>query len=162
MDPLTPEQRHKNMSAIRSKDTSIEVILRKALWHHGYRYRKNYAALPGKPDIAITKFRIAIFCDSEFFHGKDWDKLKQRLEKSDKGEYWIKKITRNMERDKENEQVLRYLDWIVLRFWGTDIKKHTDECVKVVDEAVFDRVVGNHRDAYHVEIDDETSDGEQD
>ena len=157
MDPLTPEQRHKNMSAIRSKDTSIEVVLRKALWHHGYRYRKNYAALPGKPDIAITKYRIAIFCDSEFFHGKDWDKLKQRLEKSDKGEYWIKKITRNMERDKENEQALRYQDWTVLRFWGNEIKKHTDECVKVVDEAVFDRVVGNHRDEHQVSIDGEAS-----
>lgn len=71
MDTLTPEQRHKNMSAIHSKDTSIEVVLRKALWHRGYRYRKNYALLPGKPDIAMTKYRIAIFCDSEFFHGKE-------------------------------------------------------------------------------------------
>ena len=70
MGRMTPEQRHKNMAAIRSKDTSIEVKLRKALWHHGYRYRKNYTALPGSPDIAITKHRIAIFCDSEFFHGK--------------------------------------------------------------------------------------------
>ena len=94
-DPLTPEQRHKNMAAIRSKDTSIEVKLRKALWHHGYRYRKNYTALPGSPDIAITKHRIAIFCDSEFFHGKDWDKLKLRLENGSNSTYWIKKIVRN-------------------------------------------------------------------
>ena len=71
MDDLTKEQRHKAMSRIRSKDTAIEVKLRKALWHSGYHYRKNYAALPGKPDIVLTKYKIAIFCDSEFFHGKD-------------------------------------------------------------------------------------------
>ena len=127
MDTLTPEQRHKNMSAIRSKDTSI---------------RKNYALLPGKPDIAITKYRIAIFCDSEFFHGKDWDELKLRLENGSNSIYWIKKITRNMQRDIENEQALRLQEWTVLRFWGKDILKHTEECVKAVDEAVFEKTLG--------------------
>lgn len=139
MGNLTLEQRHKNMSAIRSKDTSIEVILRKALWHHGYRYRKNYSALPGCPDIAITKHRIAIFCDGEFFHGKDWDKLKLRLEEGKNSTYWIKKITRNMQRDIENGQALRRQDWTVLRFWGKDIMKHTEECVKAVDEVILDQ-----------------------
>ena len=143
MDTLTPEQRHKNMSAIHSKDTSIEVVLRKALWHHGYRYRKNYKALPGTPDIAITKHHIAIFCDSEFFHGKDWDRLRLRLENGNNSTYWIKKIIRNMERDKENDQALFCLEWTVLRFWGKDILKHTDECVRAVDEAVFGRIVGD-------------------
>ena len=143
MDRLTPEQRHRSMSAIRSKDTSIELVLRKALWHHGYRYRKNYALLPGKPDIAITKYRIAIFCDSEFFHGKDWDKLKLRLENGSNSTYWVKKITRNIERDIENEQALRFREWTVLRFWGKDILKHTDECIKAVDEAVFEQTVKN-------------------
>ena len=71
MDVLTPKQRHKAMKNIKSKDTSIEIRLRKALWHKGYRYRKNYKDLPGKPDIVLTKYKIAIFCDSEFFHGKD-------------------------------------------------------------------------------------------
>ena len=141
MDRITPEQRHKNMATIRSKDTSIEVKLRKALWHHGYRYRKNYTALPGSPDIAITKHRIAIFCDSEFFHGKDWDKLKLRLENGSNSTYWIKKIVRNMQRDIENEQALRFQEWTVLRFWGRDIMKHTDECVKAVDEVVLDQNV---------------------
>ena len=144
MDPLTPEQRHKNMCAVRSKDTSIEVVLRKALWRHGYRYRKNYNILPGKPDIAITKYHIAIFCDSEFFHGKDWEKLKLRLENGNNGPYWIKKISRNMERDIENEQALRAMEWTVIRFWGTDIMKHTDECVNTVDEAVFEQIVNEH------------------
>ena len=72
-DRLTKEQRHKCMHNIKSKDSKIEVSLRKALWAKDYRYRKNYAALPGKPDIALTKYKIAVFCDSEFFHGKDWD-----------------------------------------------------------------------------------------
>lgn len=139
MDRLTPEQRHKNMSNIRAKDTDIELILRKALWHRGFRYRKNYKALPGTPDIAITKHRIAIFCDSEFFHGRVWEKLKLRLENGSNSVYWIKKITRNMERDRENEQALRSRDWTVLRFWGEDIKKHTNDCVRVVEEAVFER-----------------------
>ena len=74
------EKIRRNMRNIRSKDTSVEVLLRKRLWHDGYRYRKNYKKLPGSPDIAITKYKLALFCDSEFFHGKDWDKLKVRLE----------------------------------------------------------------------------------
>ena len=81
MDVLTKEQRHKNMSHIRGKNTSIEVALRKALWHKGYRYRKNYKALPGSPDIVLTKYKIAIFCDGEFFHGKDWETLREHLKK---------------------------------------------------------------------------------
>jgi len=141
MDVLTPEQRHKNMSSIRAKDTSIELILRKALWHKGYRYRKNYKALPGSPDIALTKYKIAIFCDSEFFHGKDWEKLKLRIENGNNSTYWIKKITRNMERDRENEQALRFQEWTVLRFWGEDIKKHLDDCVRTVEETVFAQMI---------------------
>ena len=114
-DVLTKEQRHKNMKNIHGKDTKIEIILRKALWAKGYRYRKNYKKLPGNPDIVLTKYKIAIFCDGEFFHGKDWEVLKPRLEKSNNSE-----------------------GWTVIRFWGDDIKKHTDECVKVVEEAIFD------------------------
>ena len=139
MDNLITDRRRKNMKAIHSKDTSIELILRKALYHRGFRYRKNYKELPGSPDIAITKHRIAIFCDSEFFHGKDWDALKLRLENGSNSTYWIKKITRNMERDKENEQALRFREWTVLRFWGEDIRKHTEECIQAVEEAIFDQ-----------------------
>ena len=101
MDNLTREQRRKNMQHIRSKDTSIEVKLRKTLWHKGYRYRKNDNWLPGKPDIVLTRYKVAIFCDSEFFHGKDWEVLKPRLEKGSNSEYWISKISRNRERDDE-------------------------------------------------------------
>lgn len=138
---MTPEQRHKNMSHIRSKDTSIEMVLRKALWRKGYRYRKNLKSLPGSPDIAITKYRIAIFCDSEFFHGKDWDELKLRLENGNNSVYWVRKITRNMERDRENERDLASREWTVLRFWGKDILKHTGDCVRAVEETIFEKRV---------------------
>ena len=138
MDVLTKEQRKKNMKAIRSKDTAIEVILRKALWHKGYRYRKNYSLLPGSPDIVMTKYKIAIFCDGEFFHGKDWGTdLFPRLEKSNNSAFWINKISRNMERDNENDKKLHYQGWTVIHFWGNDIKKHTDECIRVIEEAIF-------------------------
>lgn len=75
------EKSHFNMSHIRGKDTSIEKILRRALWRNGYRYRKNCVNLPGKPDIVLTKHKIAIFCDGEFFHGKGWEVLKPWLQK---------------------------------------------------------------------------------
>lgn len=91
MDNLTKEQRRKNMQNIKSKNTKIEVVLRKALWKKGFRYRKNDIRLPGKPDIVMPKYKIVIFCDSEFFHGKDWDTLKIRLKNSNNAEYWIKK-----------------------------------------------------------------------
>lgn len=141
MDNLTKEQRRKNMQHIRSKDTSIEVKLRKALWHRGYRYRKNDKRLPGKPDIALTKYKIAIFCDSEFFHGKDWEVLKPRLEKGNNSQYWISKISRNRERDDEVNKKLLFEGWTVIRFWGKDIQKNIEECVRVVEETIFDTLI---------------------
>lgn len=131
------ERSHKNMSSIRGKDTSIEVALRKALWAKGYRYRKNYKALPGSPDIALTKYKIAVFCDSEFFHGKDWDILKLKLEKGKNSGYWIQKIQRNIERDQEKDKLLRFEGWTVIHFWGKEILKDTDECIRVIEETIF-------------------------
>ena len=115
----------KNMRSIHSKDTSIELQLRKALWHKGYRYRKNYKALPGSPDIVLTKYKIAIFCDSEFFHGKDWEILKLRLEKGKNPDF-------------ETDKKLLFLGYTVIHFWGQDIKKHTDECIQAIEEAIWD------------------------
>ena len=137
-DVLTPEQRRRNMQNIHQKDTSIELCLRKALWKKGYRYRKNVKTLPGKPDIVITKYKIAIFCDSEFFHGKDWEVLKPRLEKGVHGDFWVKKITNNRRRDDEDNKKLLFMGWTVIRFWGKEIMKNTDECVRVIEETVFD------------------------
>ena len=138
MDVLNKEQRHKAMSRIKSKDTSIEIALRKALWQKGYRYRKNYKALPGKPDIVIPKYKIAIFCDSEFFHGKDWEKLKLQLQRGNNPDYWIKKIERNRQRDMDNEKKLMFLGWNVVRFWGKDILRDVNECIRVIEEMIFD------------------------
>lgn len=137
-DVLTPEQRRKNMQNIKASDTKIEVLLRKALWQKGYRYRKNCKELPGKPDIVLTKYKIALFCDGEFFHGKDWEVLKPHLEKSNNSEFWINKISRNIERDDEINKKLLFMGWTVIRFWGDDIKKNIDDCIKVIEETIFD------------------------
>ncbi len=141
-DVLTLEQRRKNMQHIKGKDTKIEVILRRELWKRGYRYRKNYDKLPGHPDIAITKYKIVIFCDGEFFHGKDWEILRPRLEKSNNSEFWINKISRNRERDSDINKRLLFEGWTVIRFWGTDIKKNPEECIRVIEEVIFDAKMG--------------------
>ena len=133
-DDLTPEQRRKNMQAIRSKDTTIELRLRKALWERGVRYRKNYKKLIGKPDIAITKYKIAVFCDSDYWHGYDWENRNQCI-KSNR-DYWVPKIERNMERDREVTSALQSEGWLVLRFWEWQIRKHLDECVEAVIQSI--------------------------
>lgn len=136
-DRLTKEQRHKCMKNIHSTETGIEVTLRKALWRLGYRYRKNVKELPGKPDIVMSKYHIVIFCDSEFFHGKDWDSsLKAQIERGSNSEFWLRKIKRNMERDHENNTKLQELGWKVLRFWGKDIEKSCEKCVQVVIDTI--------------------------
>lgn len=142
MDRLTKEQRHRNMQNIKGKDTSIEIKLRKALWHKGYRYRKNVPTLPGKPDIVLTKYKLAIFCDSEFFHGKDWEVLKPRLERGNNAAFWVNKISRNRERDDEVNKRLLFMGWTVIRFWGTEINKDVELCIKVIEETIFELKVG--------------------
>ena len=127
------------MRHIKSKDTSIEVKLRTELWNRGYRYRKNVSNLPGKPDIVLTKYKIAIFGDSEFFHGKDWEVLKPRLEKSNNADYWVKKISRNMERDNEINKKLLFMGWTVIRFWGKDILKNIDDCISVIEDVIWEQ-----------------------
>lgn len=130
------------MSNIKSKGSGIEVALQKALWNKGYRYRKNYSKIPGKPDIVLTKQKIAIFCDSEFFHGKDWDiSLHEQILRGSNPEFWEKKILRNMARDMEVNKQLETLGWTVLRFWGKEIKNNLAGCVRVVEETIFDQMV---------------------
>ena len=136
------EQTCKIMSGVHSENTNIEVKLRKALWKKGYRYRKNVKELPGKPDIVLTKYKIAIFCDSEFWHGKDWEVLKPKLEKGSNPDFWVNKIERNRQRDSRINKELLFLGWTVIRFWGTDILKKTDECIEVIEETVFDCLLG--------------------
>lgn len=134
MDKHTPEQRRKNMQAIKYKDTEIELILRKALWNKGFRYQKNTRDIFGKPDITFKGKKIAIFCDSEFWHGYNWEERKQDFKSNQ--EFWIPKIERNMQRDEEVNQRLQEEGWTVLRFWGFEIKKQTDKCVKIIEKAV--------------------------
>lgn len=133
-DDLTPEQRRRNMQAIKSKDTTIELALRKALWSKGIRYRKNCKTLIGKPDIAITKYKIAVFCDSEYWHGYDWENRNQKI-KSNR-EYWIPKIERNMARDQKVNAALEQEGWTVIRFWERQIRKELNSCVDEVLSAI--------------------------
>jgi DNA mismatch endonuclease (patch repair protein) len=151
MDNLTPEQRHIAMSHIKSNNTSIEVLLRKALWHEGIRYRKNVKTLPGKPDIAITKYKIAIFCDGEFWHGKNWETMKKSIKTN--REFWVAKIERNIIRDIENEKKLENMGWAILRFWGDDIKKNLEDCVNEIKETVFEINSGIYKEEYDSRID---------
>ena len=146
-DVLTPEQRRKNMQHIRSADTKPELILRKLLWHNGYRYRKNMKSLPGKPDIVLTKYKICIFVDSEFFHGKGFEgeyssrkyaSLREQLEHGKNPEFWLKKIQRNIERDCQVEAELRGLGWHVIRFWSRDILEDPDQCLLAIKEAIIE------------------------
>ncbi|MEN2402098.1 very short patch repair endonuclease [Flavobacterium sp. MC2016-06] len=134
MDNLTPEQRRKNMQAIKSTNTKDEVRLAKALWSLGYRYRKNNKKIFGKPDITFAKYKIAIFIDSEFFHGKDWETQKLRI-KSNR-EYWIPKIERNKQRDVEVNTFLISENWTVLRFWSKEIQKELDLCLQKIQEEI--------------------------
>ena len=134
------EKRHNTMSKIRGKDTKPEIILRQYLWKMGMRYRKNYKKLPGRPDIAITKFKLAVFCDSEFFHGKDWDVQRSKVQKGANSDYWVKKIERNIERDRKKDKELEELGWTVIHFWSKDIEKDTESCYlkikRTIDEAI--------------------------
>ena len=143
MDVLTPEQRRKCMSRIKNKNTSIEVFLRKALWREGIRYRKNLKTLPGKPDIAITKYKIAVFCDGELWHGKNWEEKKNTI-KSNR-DFWLPKIEKNMMKDNVNEKKLEKAGWVVLRFWGMDIKKNLAACVNEVKETISEIKKGNYQ-----------------
>ena len=116
----TPETR-KRMSKVRLKGGKAETLLAKALWHRGYRYRKNDKRLPGSPDIAILRYRIAVFVDGEFWHGKDWETRKERLKRN--REYWVEKLEENMARDLRNDALLRQVDWLPIHFWHTAVLK---------------------------------------
>lgn len=137
MDFLTPEQRSKLMSAIRSTNTKDEVRLAKALWALGYRYRRNNKTVFGRPDFTFKKIKLAIFVDGEFFHGKNWDIDKNRIKTN--SEFWIKKIERNMQRDIEVNTYLESQNWKILRFWSNDIKKNLDLCLVEIQKAIAER-----------------------
>lgn len=134
MSKKTPEQITKNMKAVKCKGSKIEVMLMKELWSRGLRYRKNVKTVFGKPDIAFIGKKVAVFCDSEFWHGYNWEERKHDFKSHQ--EFWIPKIERNMERDKEVTAALEADGWTVLRFWGRDIKKNLSECADTIEKAV--------------------------
>ena len=139
----TPETR-KRMSKVKLKNGTAEQLLAKKLWHMGYRYRKNDKRLPGSPDIAIPRYRIAIFVDGEFWHGKDWEIRKPRL-KSNR-EYWIEKIEENIARDKRVDDQLRAIDWTPIHFWSKDVLKDADSCISdiinfIIENGFVDDIV---------------------
>jgi DNA mismatch endonuclease (patch repair protein) len=125
------------MHQVKNKDSVIELTLRKELWSRGIRYRKNVSRVLGKPDIAFLGKKIAVFCDSEFWHGFNWEE-KQNEIKSNR-DFWIPKIERNIERDREVNAALEADGWIVLRFWGNDIKKNVKACADLIVDALKER-----------------------
>lgn len=134
MDRLTREQRRKNMQAVKNKGSKIETILGKGLWAVGLRYRKNDKSVFGKPDFTFKKYKVAIFCDSEFWHGKNWSKKKH--EHKSNIDFWHKKIAGNIERDRTVNKKLKADGWKVLRFWGKDIERNFLLCVAKIQETI--------------------------
>ena len=134
MDKHTPEQRRRNMQAVKNKDSQIELLLRQELWSRGLRYRKNVNRIYGKPDIVFIGKKVAVFCDSEFWHGYNWKERKKDFKSHQ--EFWIPKIERNIERDAEVTARLESEGWTVIRFWGNEIKKNTAQCADIIEKAV--------------------------
>ena len=124
------------MAAVKSKNTSFEVALGKALWSEGLRYRKNNKTVFGKPDFTFKKHKVAVFVDSEFFHGKDFDTKKKPATNA---EFWEKKIKGNMQRDIDVNERLKAEGWTVLRFWSQEIKKNLEECVAVIKKVIEEK-----------------------
>jgi putative nmeDIP very short patch repair endonuclease len=134
MDKLTPEQRKKCMRANKSTGTKPELVLAKAMWALGLRYRKNSGSIFGKPDFSFKKYKVAVFVDGEFWHGKDWEQRKAEIKGN--REFWIAKIERNIRRDMEVTGRLKAEGWTVLRFWSNDVVKDTTSCAEKVKEII--------------------------
>ena len=130
----TKEQISFNMQQVKNKDSKIEVLLRKELWSRGIRYRKNVNRIYGKPDIVFIGKKVAVFCDSEFWHGYNWEERKKDFKSHQ--EFWIPKIERNMERDVEVTTKLESEGWTVIRFWGREIQKNTVACADEIEIAL--------------------------
>ncbi|WP_179004340.1 very short patch repair endonuclease [Winogradskyella forsetii] len=126
----TTKKRSKIMSKIRAKNTKPELLFRKALWKKGVRYRVDSKKLPGRPDVSIKKYKLAIFIDGEFWHGYNWDERKDKL-KSNRG-FWIPKIERNMQRDREVNDQLTELGFTIFRFWDHEVKNNLKTCINDV------------------------------
>lgn len=134
MDRLTPEQRKKCMQSNKSIGTKPELVLAKAMWALGLRYRKNSGSIFGKPDFSFKKYKVAVFVDGEFWHGKDWEQRKAEIKGN--REFWIAKIERNIRRDMEVTGRLKAEGWTVLRFWSNDVVKNAGCHAEKVKEII--------------------------
>ena len=137
MDKLTKEQRRKNMQAVKAKGSKIESLLAKSLFARGHRYRKNDSIVFGKPDLTFRKIKLAIFVDSEFWHGKDWQVRKHDIKSNQ--DFWHSKIERNIQRDIEVNRSLKQDGWKVLRFWGKQVEKKVDICILKIEKTLIEQ-----------------------
>lgn len=131
----TPEVTHKIMSAIRGHDTAPELILRKAVWKTGLRYRVNDRRVYGRPDITFSRAKLAVFCDGDYWHGHNWA-LRGYKDLNDElshyKPFWAEKIRRNVERDRDVDKKLTSEGWYVLRFWENDIRNDAQNCAQKI------------------------------
>lgn len=141
--PRTQEQISYTMSRIRCKDTGIEVSLRKELRRRHLHYRKNVKALPGKPDIVFAQRKVVVFCDGDFWHGRNWQVRKNDFRRN-KG-FWVTKIERNRARDRKVNRELRAMGWVVLRLWGSDIERDVRRCGDRVEALLTERLLARWR-----------------
>lgn len=126
---------------VRAKDTTPELLLRRAVWGQGLRYRLHGRDLPGRPDLVFTRARVAVFCDGDFWHGRDWAQRRRRLRAGANASYWLDKIRSNRARDRRVNRALTALGWVVLRFWETDIKADPERYARQVARAVTRKAV---------------------
>jgi len=132
MDVLSKDQRRRNMQAIKSKGSKDEVLLAKTLWNKGLRYRKNDKSVFGKPDLTFKQKKLAIFIDSEYFHGYNWDIQKNRIKTNQ--EFWWRKIESNIKRDELVNKELKSRGWKVLRFWSKYLRNNLANCVTQIED----------------------------
>ncbi|WP_299524895.1 very short patch repair endonuclease [Winogradskyella sp.] len=126
----TTKKRSKIMSKIRGKNTKPELLFRQALWKKNVRYRVDSKRLPGRPDVSIMKYKLAIFIDGAYWHGYDWDERKAKLKTN--RDFWIPKIERNMQRDREVNKQLQDMGYTVFRFWAHEVKDNLKTCINDV------------------------------
>jgi DNA mismatch endonuclease, patch repair protein len=126
--PATSQAKRMNVS----EGTAHERLLRSLLWRSGLRFRKNVKSLPGKPDIVFSRQKLAIFCDGDFWHGRNWSDLLVKLSVGSNSRYWTEKVRTNCERDARNNVLLTESGWTVLRFWESDIQKSPETIVSQI------------------------------
>ena len=130
----TDEMTSKRMANVSLKRGEVERMLSSRLWHSGLRFRVNYKKLPGSPDIAILKHRIAVFVDGEFWHGYDWEQRKPKLKRN--RDYWIEKIEENIARDKRVDAQLVLAGWIPVHFWSKEVRTNMDACIEKIETLI--------------------------